>query len=327
MLSWGRKKNYRGYGGWAPYVPVAERKKQAAREVASMNKKGEKTTPVIIQGRTIATTFWGKAWCDNLESYMDYENRLPRGRTYARNGSIVDLKITAGKIKAKVIGSSLYTVEINIKPIEKERWQGVIKNCSGKIASLMELIQGKLSKGVMECVTSQNSGLFPSPQQISLKCSCPDWADMCKHVAAVMYGVGHRLDQQPELLFLMRQVDHLELIAKASTSGTIDKTAKGSVLKTNDLGSMFGIEMDEEPLAEVQDKPENDPDSSIRKKLAKKVVVKKRLKTKKAAPKKVRAAKKLRKSKVSIVKKKKKSVRRKKTSVSARKRLRESSSM
>ncbi len=278
-MGWGKKKNkhYGGYGRWAPYVPVAERKKQAARKVALMSKKGEKVSPVVIQGRTIASTFWGKAWCENLESYMDYENRLPRGRTYVRNGSVVDLKISPGKIKAIVSGSSLYTVEVSIKSMEKKRWQDVIKNCSGKIASIVELLQGRLSKGVMESVTSQNSGLFPSPQQISLKCSCPDWADMCKHVAAVMYGVGHRLDHEPELLFLLRQVDHLELLTKASVPLAIDKADKGKLLKTTDLGAMFGIEIEGEPSASSQFKlPNKKASEKPSKKKAKKVTVSKK---------------------------------------------------
>ncbi len=252
-MAWGRRNSryedkYNGYGRWAPYVPVAERRRQAAKKLATMTKKGENVSPVVIIGRTIATTFWGKSWCENLESYSDFENRLPRGRTYVRNGSVVDLQITPGKIQALVSGSSLYKVEIEIRPLDETRWQRVLSSCTGKIDSLIDLLQEKLSKGVMETVTSKDAGLFPTPQQISLKCSCPDYASMCKHVAAVLYGVGSRLDHEPDVLFLLRGVDHLELIAKASTSTAIDSTtlAKGKSLKTDDLGSLFGIEMDSE---------------------------------------------------------------------------------
>jgi uncharacterized Zn finger protein len=252
-MGWGR------WGDFEEYVPVAERRANAAKEVAALaKKKGEKIMPVRVDGRVIAKTFWGKAWCDNLESYMDFENRLPRGRTYARNGSVVHLKITAGKVKAFVAGSSLYTVDINIVPVEKKRWRDVIKSCSGKIDSLVELLQGKLSKGVMETVTSKEDGLFPSPEQIVLKCSCPDWASMCKHVAAALYGVGNRLDNEPELLFLLRQVDHKELITKASVPNNIGKTkaGKGNKLGAVDLGAMFGIEMaDDEPKKVKSKKP------------------------------------------------------------------------
>ena len=252
-MAWGRRNSryedkYSGYGGWAPYVPVAERRRQAAKKIATMTKKGEKVSPIVISGRTIATTFWGKSWCENLESYSDFENRLPRGRTYVRNGSVVDLKIAPGKIQALVSGSSLYKVEIEIRPLDETRWQRVLSSCTGKIDSLLDLLQGKLSKGVMESVTSKDAGLFPTPQQIALKCSCPDYASMCKHVAAVLYGVGSRLDHEPDVLFLLRGVDHLELIAKASTSNAIDNTtiSKGKSLQTNDLGSLFGIELDTE---------------------------------------------------------------------------------
>src|SRR4051794_41968297 len=98
----------RGHGGWAPYVPVAERRRKAEREVAKLRKKGHPVAPVRIEGRTIATTFWGKAWCDNLESYRDYENRLPRGRTYVRNGSVVDLQITPRRGEAGGRGAAVF---------------------------------------------------------------------------------------------------------------------------------------------------------------------------------------------------------------------------
>jgi len=79
--------------GWRPRVSMAERKLQAQRKIQQLRKKGHAVSPVNIQGRAIATTFWGKAWCENLERYSDFANRLPRGRTYARNGSVIDLQI------------------------------------------------------------------------------------------------------------------------------------------------------------------------------------------------------------------------------------------
>lgn len=260
-MGWGsRSSRYRNerYGGWAPYVPVAERRRAAAKKMDALVKKGEKITPVVIEGRTIASTFWGKSWCENLESYSDFANRLPRGRTYVRNGSVVDLKISQGKIKSLVSGSSLYKVEISIKALEKPRWSDVIDRCTGKIDSLLDLLQGKLSKGVMETVTSKDFGLFPSPRQITLNCSCPDGALMCKHVAATLYGVGSRLDLEPEVLFLLRGVDHSELLAKASVKSALNivkPVGANNTLKTVDLGSLFGIEMDEAPkMTEVTKK-------------------------------------------------------------------------
>ena len=202
--------------GFRPYVSVAERRRQAQREIEKKRKKGLVVLPVVIDGRVIAKTFWGKAWCDNLESYSDFENRLPRGRTYVRNGSVVHLEIRPGKISALVSGSELYSVEITISSLPKPHWKRIKTQCAGKIGSLVELLQARLSKSVMEVVTRRGEGLFPKPAEIKMKCSCPDWAGMCKHVAAVMYGVGARLDDQPELLFLLREIDHLELIADAA---------------------------------------------------------------------------------------------------------------
>lgn len=232
------------YGGWAPYVSVAERRKKSAKKVADLQKKGKAISPVHIDGRTIARTFWGKAWCDNLEAYSDFENRLPRGRTYVRNGSVIDLQITEGEITAMVSGSSIYKVKIKIRSLEQPRWKTLITQCSGQIDSLVELLQGKFSRGVMEIITCTERGLFPRPQQISLNCSCPDSAVMCKHVAAALYGVGARLDEKPELFFLLRKVDHSELITAASAGTAVPRTAKpDKVLKSTDLSALFGIDV------------------------------------------------------------------------------------
>ena len=196
-------------------MTVAERRRKAAREMEKLKKKGHPVSPVVIEGRTIARTFWGKAWCENLERYSDFENRLPRGRAYVRNGSVVDLQIGGGEIKALVSGSAIYKVAVKVTPVSKGRWQSLCSDCGGAIDSLVELLQGRFSQGVMERMCRQKTGLFPSPGEIQLSCSCPDWASMCKHVAAVLYAIGARLDQQPELLFKLHKVDEKELIAKA----------------------------------------------------------------------------------------------------------------
>jgi len=207
-----------GFYAWRPYVSVAQRRRQAASEMATLKKKGHPVSPVVVEGRTIVKTFWGKAWCENLERYSDFENRLPRGRTYVRNGSVIDLQIAPGEIKALVSGSEIYKVQVKVSPVAKARWQSICKDCAGAIDSLIELLQGRFSKGVMERVCRQKTGLFPSPEEIQLSCSCPDWAEMCKHVAAVLYGIGARLDQQPDLIFRLHNVDEKELIAGAGTA-------------------------------------------------------------------------------------------------------------
>jgi uncharacterized Zn finger protein len=196
-----------GYYGWRPYVPVAEKRRQAERKLATLKKQHRSVTPVIIEGRALAKSFWGKSWCMNLERYSDYENRLARGQTYLRSGLVVDLQIKKGEIAAMVAGSALYKVKIAIAPVPAVRWKAICRDCAGTVDSLVELLQGRLSKGVMDRVCRTGDGLFPSPAEIKLSCSCPDWADMCKHVAAALYGVGARLDEQPELLFVLRNVD------------------------------------------------------------------------------------------------------------------------
>jgi uncharacterized Zn finger protein len=235
-----------GYGyGWRPYVSVAKRRQRAAKKIAKLKKSGRVISPVEIEGRKIARTFWGESWCQNLEAYSDYSNRLPRGRTYARNGSVIDLQIEAGRVRAIVSGSSFYNVEIEIRPLVKKRWDAIKMQCAGKIDSMVELLQGSISKGVMEIVTHHGEGLFPSPKEISLSCSCPDWATMCKHVAAALYGVGARLDHEPEMLFTLRGVEPAEMIAAAVADiPTTRKNGRGRILKTDDVSSVFGIELD-----------------------------------------------------------------------------------
>src|SRR6266849_6587810 len=233
------------YWGWKPYVSVAERRRKASNEMAKRKKKGLAVSPVIVDGRTIAKTFWGKAWCENLERYSDFANRLPRGRTYLRNGSVIDLQIKPGEIKALVSGSEIYRVAVKVTPVTKARWQSICTDCAGAIDSLIELLQGRFSKGVMERVCRQKTGLFPTPGEIKLSCSCPDWADMCKHVAAVLYGIGARIDQQPDLLFRLHKVDEKELIAKAGNALPLTRQAPaaGKVLGDEDLSALFGLDL------------------------------------------------------------------------------------
>jgi uncharacterized Zn finger protein len=229
---------------WAPYVPVAERRRKATAEMAKLAKKGQPISPVVVQGRAIAATAWGKAWCANMESYSDYSNRLPRGRTYVRNGSVIDLQITPGTVAARVSGSSIYRTTITVKPVPKAKWQQVCADCAGGIDSLVELLQGRFSKGVMDRLCRQGDGLFPVPKDIHFDCSCPDGASMCKHVAAVLYGIGARFDSKPELLFTLRQVDPAELLSKAG-SGVVTAPAAGErTLAGDDVSALFGLEMD-----------------------------------------------------------------------------------
>lgn len=230
-----------------PYVSVAQRQANAKRELAKLTKKGRTASPVVVEGRQITSTFWGNAWCDNLEAYSDFESRMPRGRTYVRNGSVVDLQMNAGKITAMVSGSELYKVAVEIERLPATAWKSLRKRCSGRIASLLELIEGRLSDDVMTVVTDLDHGLFPKPREIKMRCSCPDWASMCKHIAAVLYGVGVRLDQKPELLFQLRQVDHRELVPDADDVARLTQSGKGrgKSIAAEELSDVFGIDLDD----------------------------------------------------------------------------------
>jgi uncharacterized Zn finger protein len=242
-----------GYGDWAPYVPVAQRKANAVKHAAAAAKKEKRAvSPVEIQGKKIAQSFWGQSWCENLERYSDFANRLPRGRTYVRNGSVVDLQIKRGEVQAIVAGSEVYRVTISIKTLDQASWKRIKQDCSRSIESLIDLLRGKFDQGIMQRLTEKDKGLFPKPKEIEMECSCPDWAGVCKHVAAVMYGVGARLDASPEMLFLLRDVDHLELISQAATADNLEQSLTGKSdggLAGSDLGELFGIELDSSATA------------------------------------------------------------------------------
>jgi uncharacterized Zn finger protein len=235
--------------GWRPYVSVGERRRRAEKEMARLKKKGQTFSPVVIQGRTITRTFWGKAWCENLERYSDFSNRLPRGRTYVRNGSVLDLRIDPGRVQALVSGTEIYRVEVGVSAVPKRRWSAICSDCAGAIDTLVELLQGRFSKGVMERICRQATGLFPAPAEIKLSCSCPDWATMCKHVAAVLYGIGARLDEQPELLFRLRGVEERDLVAKAGRGLALVKEgpSEDRVLASEGLSELFGLELNDSP--------------------------------------------------------------------------------
>jgi len=256
----GFNRYYDGYG-FRTYVSAAQRSTQAARAAKALEqKRGRPLTPIKIEGRLIARSFWGKAWCDNLEAYSDYANRLPRGRTYVRNGSVIDLEIHPGKITALVSGSEIYEQTITIRKLPDETWQTIQCDCARSITSLVDLLQGRFDRRVMERLTQKDGGLFPKPREIQLSCSCPDWAGMCKHVAAVMYGVGARLDQSPELLFTLREVNHLDLIAQAMAEENLNQaltSRSDDTLQGDDLAQIFGIEL--ETLAEAAVAPPESP--------------------------------------------------------------------
>ena len=252
-MSWYSRRSY-GWGGFAPYVTVAELEARAAQVAARVAKKEKRELHgVKLAGRTIARTFWGKAWCDNIETYRDYAYRLERGRKYVRSGSVIDLAISRGRVKALVVGSGRnpYNVSIDIRTMPKEKWDVLVKRMTGKISSLMALAAGKLPKELLADFCNVETGLFPKSGEIKLSCDCPDGAVCCKHVAAVLYAIGARLDAEPELFFTLRGVDPQSIVSAETVVDSLTAGAS-SELASSDLGDVFGIALD----AEMPEAPE-----------------------------------------------------------------------
>jgi uncharacterized Zn finger protein len=240
---------FRSYDGFPAYVSAAERRRRAARELRALARRGEKPRPIVVEGRELARTFWGKAWCAALESHADLATRLPRGRTYLRSGCVLDLAIARGEIRARVFGTELYEEVVRIAPLGPERWAAVRAACAGRIATVVELLAGRISSAVMEVLSDPDRGIFPETAELELSCSCPDGAWLCKHLAAVLYGVGARLDEEPELLFTLRGVD-VEALVAAADAGVLTRAAPAGATLSNDrLEEIFGIALETGPAA------------------------------------------------------------------------------
>jgi uncharacterized Zn finger protein len=192
-----------------------------------LKKADPELSPIVVSNRRqIATSFWGRAWCRQIEAYRDLEYRLERGRSYVRAGAVVDLKIEGQRVKAQVVGNELYQVTILFKALDPELWTEFIAKSAGHIDSVLALLSGKIPDAISQLMADPEAGIFPSPEEIKYSCTCLDEADLCKHTAATLYGIGVRFDQQPELFFGLRGVDpedllrhHTALLASSAPSG------------------------------------------------------------------------------------------------------------
>ena len=251
---WDRWEGYYRGGDRPRYVDAKARERRAQEALAKLGKTlGREPQPVAkMSGRDIAKSFWGKAWCENLERYSDYETRLPRGRSYVRSGAVLDLWISPCVVDARVSGTELYEVRVTFKRLATATWDRIREETAGKIDSLVELLRGQLPPGVMEAVTRREMGLFPSPREISFTCSCPDAAKMCKHVAAVLYGIGARLDAKPELLFQLRDADPSALVTHETVGWLTLRNPSSRRLDERAVSSIFGVTLvpDAPPRAE-----------------------------------------------------------------------------
>ena len=226
---------------------TAQLRRNSESSQRKAREKGQIMEPVVISGRTIVRSWWGRAWCNNLEQYADFESRLDRGKRYVRTGAVLDLKIQKGKVLAKVQGSrkTPYKVEIRISPLSEEKCQAILEKCGQRIQNLEALAQGNFPAELKELFTGQD-GLFPTPKEISFSCSCPDWALMCKHVAAALYGIGTRLDDQPALFFQLRGIDidrFLDVAVANKVEAMLEnaQTPSDRILQDADLETLFGV--------------------------------------------------------------------------------------
>jgi hypothetical protein len=233
-------------GDYPGYVSAAERQKRIAAALRDLERRGTEPAPVAIEGREIATTFWGRAWCQHVEGLADLATRLPRGRSYVRSGAVVDLRIEPGVVHALVCGTELYESTVTIRRLPRARWDAVRRASTGRIANLVDLLAGKLPDAVMQVLSDPERGIFPRTEEMSLACTCPDDARLCKHLAAVLYGIGARLDLGPELLFVLRGVDAAELVEEAgdAASRAAESGPGDPALPREALGEIFGIELE-----------------------------------------------------------------------------------
>jgi uncharacterized Zn finger protein len=229
---------------------VAQRRADAEKQRVKLLRKGETLHPVTLSGFTIATKWWGKSWCKNLERYADYSNRIGRGRSYVRNGMVLDLRIAPGVVTALVQGSrpQPYKVNVKVAPLSASARAQMEESCRGQLGSLSELLAGRFPKALEALFMAEGTGLFPAPRDIQFDCTCPDWASMCKHVAAVLYGIGARFDEDPGLFFALRGLDPAKWIGgvvKQRADELLSKAKRASkkALADADLGAVFGIEL------------------------------------------------------------------------------------
>lgn len=257
---------------WYYYTDRHEKAERAERELNKRRRAGEVLEPILPSSkRDLATSFWGQAWNKNLLAYSDYESRMPRGRTYFRGGKVLDLKVETGRVTSLVHGSEIYEIEITIQALPETRWRALVKKCQGQVGGLLELLAGQLSTEIMREVCDLKTGLFPSPKEIKLNCTCPDWASLCKHCAATLYAVGTKLDKDPSLLFLLRDVDPNELAKNTATAvakltqATRQSSDRHAAVRGLDLSEIFGIELSElEALVDLQSQPQEERRSALR---------------------------------------------------------------
>ncbi|MDD4077356.1 MAG: SWIM zinc finger family protein [Bacilli bacterium] len=235
------------------YVSIAEQKTYAANSIKRLEKSLKRSLePIVLPTSKLAASWWGIMWNKNLERYATYSNRIGRGKSYVRNGLVIDLQIISGQVNAYVQGTKKtpYKVTITIDKIDEKMVESIKKQCQGKLDTLDQLLEGKFSKELAAIFMLQGAGLFPEPEEIDLRCSCPDWTDCCKHVSAVLYGIGSKLDINPLLFFTLRGIDiddFLRDVIQNKTAAVLEKgkaCQSNRIIKNADIDYLFDISLD-----------------------------------------------------------------------------------
>ena len=160
-------------------------------------------------------TWWAGRWIEMLESF-GWDTRLQRGRSYARRGQVLEYDLSPGLVTSKVQGSRAkpYDIEIKVEPLSAKEWDQVSEAMAGQAIFAAKLLAGEMPQNIEDAFAATELSLFPeSPQDIDTFCSCPDWANPCKHIAAVYYILGEEFDRDPFMIFRLRGIRQEELTA------------------------------------------------------------------------------------------------------------------
>src|SRR6516225_9973543 len=198
---WGRR---RYYDDWFPRFPKS--KPRAAKGgIKAQTKRGQ-----------FGQSWWAKRWIAVLESF-DIGARLGRGRSYARNGQVLNIDIAKAEVTAKVQGSrpKPYDVTIQVKSLAEKEWAKVIEALSGQAIYAAKLLAGEMPQDIENVFQEVKLSLFPEKLgDLATECSCPDWSNPCKHIAAVYYLIGEEFDRDPYLLFRLRGLNREDLLRR-----------------------------------------------------------------------------------------------------------------
>jgi len=203
--------------------------------------------------RAFGKTWWAKKWIEALEILgRDYSNRLPRGRTYARRGAVKDLVITPGEVMARVQGTrrTPYRVKIRLKALTDKQWQKVVKVLAERAIFAAKLLSGEMPPNIDEVFNSCGLSLFPAKaNELETSCSCPDWANPCKHIAATHYVLAEVFDRDPFLLFELRGRTKEKVLEELRAARSLQDSAEEESLAVREkeiLEKMAIDDLDEE---------------------------------------------------------------------------------